>query len=550
MDTISDRPDPQAIRPEQLATPAVIANPYPYYAALRERSPIFGYSDWPPGTVPGQDAPVRAWALLKYEDVAAAARDHAGFSSASFQQATSAPTLVLVNQDEPEHARVRKLVSRAFTPRRVRELRPAMMAMLDALLSALPEGEFDAVETIASELPTRVMLHLLGLPAAHCAEFKRWSNAFMLSADLTPEERNRSNIEMVAYFQSVVADRATSLERGAAPRDDLLDALLTAELDGQRLSQQEVWRFCFTLVVAGSETTTYFAANVLDALLGRPDLQARLRADRALIPKLLDETLRLSGPAQRLFRVATRDVRIGEAEIRKGEWVALFYAAANHDPSEFPAPTELRLDRPNAARHLTWGLGVHYCLGAPLATLEVECLVEALLDRFDALERGKAPRVPQTATLLQHSCVELPMVARRKESSMEQRNLETVQAVFARFGTGDVPGILALLEPDVVIEFYGPKAIPYAGHYRGVDEARRFFETVLRSVDVHVFEPQEMIARGDKVVVTGHLRLTAKSTGGVIESDFVHVITLRNGRWSRFRDFMDTAVAAAAFAPA
>ena len=550
MDTISSRPDPQAIRPEELATAQVIADPYPYYAALRERSPVFGYADWPPGTVPGQDPPVRAWAFLKYEDVAAAARDHVTFSSASFQQATTAPTLMLVNQDEPEHARVRKLVSRAFTPRRVRELRPAVMALMHELLSALPDGEFDAVEAIASELPTRVMLHLLGLPPDLCVDFKRWSNAFMLSADLEPEARNQSNREMVEYFQAMVAKRAAELARGDAARPDLVDALLTAELDGERLSQAEVWRFCFTLVVEGSETTTYFAANVIDALLQRPELFEKLRADRALIPRLLEEVLRLSGPAQRLFRVATRDVRVGEADIRKGDWVALFFAAANHDPREFAEPTELRLERPNAARHLTWGIGVHYCLGAPLATLEVECLVEALLDHFTSIEPGVAKRIPQTATLLQHSCVRLPVRAQRKERTLEERNLEAVRTVFERFGAGDVPGILEGLEPDVTIEFYGPSVIPYAGTYQGREEARGFFETVLRSVEIHVFEPQEMIARGDKVVVTGHLRLTAKSTGGVIESDFVHVITLRNGRWARFRDFMNTAVAVEAFTPA
>lgn len=129
----------------------------------------------------------------------------------------------------------------------------------------------------------------------------------------------------------------------------------------------------------------------------------------------------------------------------------------------------------------------------------------------------------------------------------EERNLEIVRAVFERFGAGDVPRILELLDPEVTIEFYGPSTIPYAGRYRGLDEARRFFETVLASVEVHVFDAQDFLASGDKVVVTGHLRLTARSTGGVIESDFAHIITLRDGRWLRFRDFMDTAVAVKAF---
>lgn len=126
-------------------------------------------------------------------------------------------------------------------------------------------------------------------------------------------------------------------------------------------------------------------------------------------------------------------------------------------------------------------------------------------------------------------------------------NIEITQQLFGAFGRGDIPAILDLLDDEVVIEFYGPPAIPYAGTYRGKGEARRFFETVLSSVDIHQFDPEEFLADGDKVVVTGHLRLTARATGGAIESDFVHVITMRGGKWLRFRDFMNTAVAAAAF---
>lgn len=126
-------------------------------------------------------------------------------------------------------------------------------------------------------------------------------------------------------------------------------------------------------------------------------------------------------------------------------------------------------------------------------------------------------------------------------------NVAATQEVFVRFGRGDIPAIVEMLDDDIVIEFYGPSVIPYAGTYRGKTEARKFFETVLSSVDIHQFDPEEFIAERDKVVVTGHLRLTARSTGGGIESDFVHVITLRNGKWLRFRDFMNTAVGVTAF---
>ncbi|MGQ0622259.1 MAG: nuclear transport factor 2 family protein [Panacagrimonas sp.] len=130
---------------------------------------------------------------------------------------------------------------------------------------------------------------------------------------------------------------------------------------------------------------------------------------------------------------------------------------------------------------------------------------------------------------------------------MSEANVKQVQEVFVRFGRGDVPAILEMLDENVVIEFYGPSVIPYAGTYNTKAEARKFFETVLSSVDIHQFEPQEFIAQNDKVIVTGHLRLTARATGGTIESDFVHVITVRDGLWLRFRDFMNTAVAVVAF---
>ncbi|WP_293393126.1 cytochrome P450 [Nevskia sp.] len=537
------------INPRDLATPAIIADPYPAYDALRADSPVAGYADWPPGTVPGQDAPLQAWALLKHEHVLAAARDPQTFSSANFQQGTGAPTLMLVNHDDPEHAGLRKLVSLAFTPRRIRELRPDIEAVVKDLLDALPEGEIDVVSQICAHLPARLMLRLLGLPPAMSEKFQLWSNAFMLSAAMTAEERNASNVEMVGYFQQTVSERAARLASGAAANDDLIDALLTAEADGKRLSHDEVWRFCFTLVVAGSETTMYYATNCLQVLISRPELYEKLQADRTLIGRFQSETLRRTGPPQRLFRKVMKDVEIGGKAIKAGEWVALFFAAANHDPAVFAEPYEFRLDRTNASGQLSFGHGIHYCLGAPLANLEVECLLNAVLDRYAGLQPGSSPAIPQTATLLQHSHTSIPARLVKRRSKLEEANIAQVKEVFVRFGSGNVPAILELLDDEVRIEFYGPSTIPYAGDYRSRKEAGRFFETVLASVDIHQFDAEEFIAQNDQVIVTGHLRLTAKATGGTIESDFVHVITLRDGRWLRFRDFMNTSVAVAAFTP-
>lgn len=396
--------------PGSLTTPDVIANPYPAYDALRGESPVSGYADWPPGTVPGQDAPLQAWALLKHAHVIAASKDHVRFSSANFQQDTGAPSLMLVNHDDPQHAALRKIVIQAFTMKRVRELRPHVEEVVADLINALPSGEVDLVTSLCAPLPARLMVRLLGLPDDLSAKFQLWANAFMLSTDMPPEERNQSNIDMVQYFQKVVADRAQRLVAGGAPSDDLIDALLTAEADGEKLTRDEVWRFCFTLVVAGSETTMYYAANCLNMLLEHPAVFTKLQEDRSLISKFQSETLRISGPPQRLFRKALADVEIGGKTIRRGEWIALFFAAANHDPEVFPDPMTFRLDRENASHQLSFGHGIHYCLGAPLANLETACLIEGLLDRYSAVRRGSAPPTPQTATLLQHSVTHLPAI--------------------------------------------------------------------------------------------------------------------------------------------
>lgn len=395
-----------------LATAEVIANPYPAYAALRAHSPVPGYVDYPPGTVPGVDAPVTAWALLKHEHVRDAARDHQTFSSRDpLQEASDAPTLMLVNTDQPLHTAHRKVVNSVFTRGRVEAMRAWLTERVARLVAELPAGrEFDAVHELCAHVPAVVMCKFFGAPDSDAPKYERWANAFMLSADLTGEERNASNTELGAYFVTLCQIRAEALAAGEQSGEGLIDALLLAEVDGEKLDFGEIVRFCITLVVAGSETSMYFGANVIDALLEYPEAAAQVRADRSLIKAFLDETLRLTGPPQRLFRIATRDVQVGDAQIKAGDWVALFFAAANHDPDVFPDPETFDLRRANAGRHLTYGVGIHYCLGAPLATLEIEVLVGALFDRFARIERGAEPPVPQTATLLQHSRARIPVV--------------------------------------------------------------------------------------------------------------------------------------------
>lgn len=399
---------------EMLTTPQGVADPYPLYNQLRASSPVAGYRDWPPGTVPGADEPVTAWALFRYDQVLEAARDSATFSSRDpLQEASSAPSLMLVNTDPPKHEVERKLVSQAFSPRRVRRLEPWLDGLIPQLLDDLGEGEVD-VMPFAAEIPTRAMVRLLGLPEGDHVRFKKWANAFMLSSSLTPEERMASNEEMVATFAARLAEHTSLVAQQPTSEDvedaeDLISALLRAEVDGQRLTPEEIVRFCVTLVVAGSETTTFLIGNLLHALAREPEIAARVRADRSLLTVFIEETMRLDGPPQRLFRIATRDVEVGGKPIRAGDWVALFFGSANRDPAVFPNPSRLDIDRPNLRKQLSFGSGLHFCLGSSLARLEVSAMLNAVLNRYQHIELSDDPGTKQTASLLTHAYVRLPL---------------------------------------------------------------------------------------------------------------------------------------------
>ncbi|MBA2347498.1 MAG: cytochrome P450 [Solirubrobacterales bacterium] len=399
----------------ELATAGVIADPYPIYDQFRDASPVPGYRDWPPGTIPGLDKPVDAWALFAYDDVYVAAKDAGTFSSRDpIQEASSAPSLMLVNHDAPEHTSLRKLVNLAFSPRRINALEGWLAGLMPNLLDELGEGEVD-VMTLAPEVPARGMVKLLGLLEGDHVRFQKWANAFMLSSDMSPDERMASNMEMFQAFgervAARVADAAASADVEAA--DDLISALLRAEVDGERFTPEEIVRFCVTLVVAGTETTTYLIGNVLASVADHPEAVAELRADRSLIGAFIEETMRLTGPPQRLFRIATRDVEIKGKQIAEGDWVALFFGAANRDPAVFENPDSFDLHRANVRKQLSLGHGLHFCLGAVLARLEVRAVLESILDRYPTVRRGETPPVKQTATLLQHGYITLPLVLER-----------------------------------------------------------------------------------------------------------------------------------------
>ena len=381
-----------------------IANPYPLYAQLREHTPAYGYRDYPPGTVPGQDEPVTAWALMRYADVEAAAKDHDTFSSRDpLQEQSSAPSLMLVNHDNPEHDRLREYVNAPFAFRQVEQIKPWIGERMDEMVGHLADSEAEVVGELTSIIPARVMMRLLGCPDEDAERCRDWANAFMLSADLTASEREQSNQELAEYFITRVREAAAAFESGGQVPEGLIAHLMSSEVDGERLQPDEVIRFCLTLVVAGAETTTYLLANILYNLATMPELAEQLRSDSSLTLPFINETLRHSGPPQRLFRIATRDVEIGGTVIRAGDWVALFFAAANHDPDVFPEPEKFDLSRNNLRKQLSMGAGLHQCLGFAVAKMEAAALIETVSHRCPGLSLGAVPPVPQTASLLTHS---------------------------------------------------------------------------------------------------------------------------------------------------
>src|SRR5262245_966591 len=388
------------ITPDQLMTPAVFADPYPAYRQMRDQTPLTYLV--PAGTIPGFDEPLRPWALMKYEDVYSALRDHETFSSENRRAGQFGPKLVLIQDDPPRHTRFRRLVNKAFTLKRVEALAPWIAGVANELLNEVGAGEVDIVQSYSIPLPVKVIARLLGIPGEDYVTFKRWSDAFLAAVSMPPEQRMQNIMEMVGYFGQMAAARRA---HGA---DDLISALVEADVEGEALEDWEILGFCILLLIAGNETTTNLLGNMLHALSARPDLWRRLREDRSLVETVIEESLRYESPVQRLVRWTPRDVEISGVRMNRGDRVTIFYGAANRDPRAFADPDDFRLDR-DLRNHVGFGAGIHYCLGAPLARAEARISLNAFLDRFPTLGRGREEAVRQTESPVVFGFKQLPL---------------------------------------------------------------------------------------------------------------------------------------------
>ena len=353
-------------------------DPYSVHARLRAQRPVT------PVIMPG-GAPV--WLITGYAEARAALADprlskHVPGWHPEPDSIFASLDLHMLNSDPPDHERLRKLVNKAFTARRVERLRPRITAiaagLLDDMSAQRDRPEVDLLASFAFPLPITVICELLGVPTADRDDFRIWS-ATIVSDTSAPEVFQAHATAMLRYFTALLAAKRDE------PRDDVLSALIAARDEGDRLSENELLSMAFLLLVAGHETTVNLIASGLLALLLNPAELARLRADPALIGGAVEELLRYVNPVNNAtFRCATEPVEIGGVRISRGDPVLVALSGANRDPARFGDPDRLDLGR-DGAGHLAFGHGIHYCLGAPLARLEAEIAFSGLLARFGSI---------------------------------------------------------------------------------------------------------------------------------------------------------------------
>jgi cytochrome P450 len=377
--------------PLDLTDPAVVADPYPAFAAARAQAPV----QWSAGT--------GTWLAFTHAESNAVLRDRRLgriWSDKEPAQRFESFNLIhrnaILEMEPPTHTRLRRLISAAFARGHVERLRPWVQELADSLVDGLVERSggqtpVDVLSGMAEELPVAVIAELLGVPAADRPLLRPWSNAIVKMYEYgrttaTEDDAERAAAEFVDYLRELPA------QRRLAPGEDLLSHLVTVrDSDGDRLTEDELVTTCILLLNAGHEATVNVSGNGLLALLEHPDQLQRLRDDPGLLPTAIEELMRYDSPLQLFERTATEDVAIGGITVERGQKIAALLGAGNRDPAVFTDPDTLDVGRTDNP-HITFGAGVHFCIGAPLARVELQASLGALLARTSSLELG-APAV-------------------------------------------------------------------------------------------------------------------------------------------------------------
>jgi pimeloyl-[acyl-carrier protein] synthase len=365
--------------------PAFRSDPYPFYQRVRETDPIH----WnPPGF----------WLITRYADALTVLRDPrighpkvrtAEYTAHLYQQGQLSPIELLlghwiISKNPPDHTRLRRLVSKAFTPSVIEGLRPQIQALADSLIDQVEGHEtFDLMAEVAYLLPVMVIADLLGVPSADRKRFKQWSHDLVGVIDIAPniEAMQRGNAaiqKFIDYFRDLIT------ERRSQPQKDLLSALIAVHDEGEQLNELELVTNCILLLVAGHETTMNLIGNGMLALLRHREQLTKLHDDPTLIGSAVEELLRYESPVQFFGRTANEDVSIGGKILKRGQGIFILPGAINRDPEQFSEPDQLDLSRSDNP-HLAFGYGIHFCLGAPLARIEGEIAIRTLVQRLPNL---------------------------------------------------------------------------------------------------------------------------------------------------------------------
>ena len=358
--------------------------PYDKYAQLRNKDPIHRLRL------------INGWVLTRYEDMEQVLKNHALFGRDTWNSAIEFKNMLFV--DPPDHTRLRSLVSKAFTPRSVAALEPGIHRIVDDLLDVtMNHDRFDLISMFAYPLPVMVIAVMLGVPTEDIDLFKKWSHDIALSIEPILNEEQGSRImearkNLEDYFEHLIEHRQRDL------KNDMTSALIAAEVEGDRLTHQELIDTLLLLLVAGHETTRNLIGNGMLALLSHPNQLQRLRDHSNLMVSAINEMLRYDSPVQLDSRQALQDVNIGSKKIKTGQRVLCLIGAANRDPAAFTNPDVFDIGR-HEPNHLSFGRGIHYCLGAPLAILEARVAFSRMLERFSSIQLLHEPTFQERSVL-------------------------------------------------------------------------------------------------------------------------------------------------------
>jgi cytochrome P450 len=355
-------------------------NPFPWYQYMRETNPV-SYSE-----------EYGSWSVFRYNDVQKVLTDYSLFSS-QYMGEQQPIAMSIINTDPPRHRQLRSLVTQAFTPRRIAQLEPRITQIVNELLNKVqPTGKMDVIDDLAYPLPVIVIAEMLGIPPEEREQFKHWSDE-LVGETHTPG--HNPQMEMGMYFYQKIEQRRQE------PKNDLISALIEAQIDGQHLDMMELLGFCILLLVAGNETTTTLLGNALLAFTDHPEAMEELRAQPELLPDAIEEVLRYLSPVKSMYRMASKDTELGGKQLKAGDFIVAWIGSADRDEEQFPDPDRFDIHRsPN--RHLAFGHGIHFCLGAPLARLEAKVALNLMLQRLPNIQRVRdIPLQPSSSYILQ-----------------------------------------------------------------------------------------------------------------------------------------------------